>query len=59
MAEFTCPHFDALQVALLCDKPTKVNIDVTMRSTFDTHGKSSFTFHDSLSLLAKYAVVAS
>jgi thiol-disulfide isomerase/thioredoxin len=57
MAEFTCPHFKALQVALLCDKPTKVNVDVTLRSTSDAHYKSSLAFHDSLSLLAKYSLL--
>jgi thiol-disulfide isomerase/thioredoxin len=57
MVEFTCPHFKTLQAALLCDKPTKVNVDVKMRSTSDAHGKSSLAFHDSLTLLAKYSLL--
>jgi hypothetical protein len=57
MAEFICPRFKTLQIALICDKPTKVNVDVTLKSISDAHGRSSLTFHDSLTLLAKFALL--
>jgi thiol-disulfide isomerase/thioredoxin len=57
MAEFTCPRFKTLQAALLCDKPTRIKVDVTLRGSSDAHDKSRLAFHDSLSLLAKYALL--
>jgi thiol-disulfide isomerase/thioredoxin len=57
MAEFTCPHFKTLQAALICDKPTRVMVDVTLRGNSDADDKSKLSFHDSLSLLAKYALL--
>ena len=57
IAEFSCPNFKPLQAALLCDKLTYVNVEVTLRAMSDSQDRSKLAFHDSLSLLAKYALL--
>jgi len=57
IAEFGCPRFRSLQAALLCDSLTYVNVDVTLRGMSDSQDRSRLAFHDSLSLLAKYALL--
>ena len=57
MAEFRHPHYYPLKVALIVDEPTEANIDVTLRSKSDPHYNCKFAFRDSLSLLARFAVL--
>ena len=57
MAEFRRPHFRTLRVALLSDRPEQINVDVTLSDKSDPHNNSKIVFHDSSSLLAKFALL--
>jgi thiol-disulfide isomerase/thioredoxin len=57
MAEFSSPGFRTLRAALLCDNPTDVTVDVTLSGIADSEDQSGLVFHDSVSLLAKFALL--
>lgn len=57
MAEFRCRHYRTLQVALLCDKPTDVDVDVTLSGASAIHDSSKVTFRDPSSFVAKFALL--
>ena len=57
MAEFACPKYRTLQVALLCNEPANVNVDVILRNKSDSQNMSGLVLRDTLSLLAKYALL--
>jgi thiol-disulfide isomerase/thioredoxin len=57
MAEFACPKYKTLQVALLCNEPTSLTVSVSLKKQSDTLNMSELAFRDSLSLLAKYALL--
>ena len=57
MAEFSRPHFRNLRAALLSDRPEQINVDVTLWNKIGPVDNCNIVFHDSSSLLAKFALL--
>jgi len=57
MAEFSRPHFRSLKAAFLSDRPEQTTVDVTLWDKSGPFDNSNIVFHDSSSLLARYALL--